>query len=61
MQRRKLGELEVGAVGLGCATMTPFYGEPDRDSAIATIRQARELVSIFSTARTLMALAATKS
>jgi aryl-alcohol dehydrogenase-like predicted oxidoreductase len=43
MQRRKLGELEVGAVGLGCATMTPFYSEPDRDSAIATIRQAREL------------------
>jgi hypothetical protein len=29
MQRRKLGELEVSAIGLGCATMTPFYGEPD--------------------------------
>ncbi len=43
MQRRKLGGLEVGAVGLGCATMTPFYGEPDRDGAIATIRRAREL------------------
>ncbi len=43
MERRKLGDLEVGAVGLGCATMTPFYGEPNRDSAIATIRRAREL------------------
>jgi aryl-alcohol dehydrogenase-like predicted oxidoreductase len=43
MQRRRLGELEVGAVGLGCGTMTPFYDAPDRASAIATIRRAREL------------------
>jgi aryl-alcohol dehydrogenase-like predicted oxidoreductase len=43
MQRRKLGALEVSAVGLGCATMTPFYGEPDPEEAIATIRRAREL------------------
>src|SRR6202040_4147686 len=43
MQRRKLGDLEVSAVGLGCATMTPFYDEPDRDGAIRTIRRAREI------------------
>jgi aryl-alcohol dehydrogenase-like predicted oxidoreductase len=43
MERRKLGGLEVSAVGLGCATMTPFYGEPDPASAIDTIRRAREL------------------
>ena len=43
MQRRKLGELEVGAVGLGCATMTPFYGHPDPAAAIETIRRAPEL------------------
>jgi aryl-alcohol dehydrogenase-like predicted oxidoreductase len=43
MQRRKLGDLDVSALGLGCGTMTPFYGEPDSDSAIATIRRAREL------------------
>lgn len=43
MQRRRLGGLEVSAIGLGCATMTPFYGEPDPASAIATIRRAREL------------------
>ncbi len=43
MERRKLGGLEVSAVGLGCATMTPFYGEPDRESAIATIHRAGEL------------------
>ena len=43
MQRRRLGELEVSAVGLGCATMTPFYDAPDPGSAVATIRRAREL------------------
>ena len=43
MERRKLGALEVSALGLGCATMTPFYGEPDPASAIDTIRRAGEL------------------
>ena len=43
MERRRLGQLEVSAIGLGCATMTPFYGEPDPESGIATIRRAREL------------------
>ena len=37
MERRRLGALEVSAIGLGCATMTPFYGEPDPESGIATI------------------------
>ncbi len=43
MQRRKLGELEVAAIGLGCATMTPFYGEPDPQAALATLERAAEL------------------
>ena len=43
MERRKLGQLEVAAIGLGCATMTPFYGEPAPASAIETIRRAPEL------------------
>src|SRR5216683_108049 len=43
MERRRLGQLEVSAIGLGCATMTPFYGEPDPQSGMATIRRAREL------------------
>ena len=43
MQRRRLGGLEVSAVGLGCATMTPFYVAPDPASTIATIRRARDL------------------
>src|SRR5712691_11183794 len=43
MERRRLGQLEVSAIGLGCATMTRFYGEPDPASGIATIRRACEL------------------
>ena len=43
MERRRLGQLEVSAIGLGCATMTPFYGEPDPASAIHTIHRATEL------------------
>jgi aryl-alcohol dehydrogenase-like predicted oxidoreductase len=43
MERRRLGQLEVSAIGLGCATMTPFYGQPDPESGIATIRRACEL------------------
>jgi len=43
VKRRRLGELEVSAVGLGCATMTPFYDEPDSDAAVDTVRRAREI------------------
>jgi len=43
MERRKLGQLEVSAIGLGCATMTPFYREPDPAEAVATIRRAADL------------------
>jgi aryl-alcohol dehydrogenase-like predicted oxidoreductase len=43
MQCRKLGSLEVSALGLGCATMTPFYGAPDHDESLRTIRQAHDL------------------
>jgi aryl-alcohol dehydrogenase-like predicted oxidoreductase len=43
MERRRLGQLEVSAIGLGCATMTPFYGEPDPVLAIETVRRAPEL------------------
>ena len=41
--RRKLGALEVSAVGLGCMSMTPIYGVPDADEAIATVHRAPEL------------------
>lgn len=43
MERRRLGALEVSAIGLGCMSMTPVYGTPDPDEAIATIHRAPEL------------------
>ncbi|MGH7047092.1 MAG: aldo/keto reductase [Stellaceae bacterium] len=43
MRRRRLGELQVSAIGLGCATMTPFYGKPDPIAALATLERAPEL------------------
>jgi len=43
MKRRKLGGLEVSAIGLGCMSMTPIYGEPSEPEAIATVHRAVEL------------------
>jgi aryl-alcohol dehydrogenase-like predicted oxidoreductase len=43
MERRKLGALDVSAIGLGCMSMTPIYGLPDPDEAIATLHRAPEL------------------
>jgi aryl-alcohol dehydrogenase-like predicted oxidoreductase len=43
MERRKLGALEVSAIGLGCMSMTPIYGLPDPDEAVATLHRAPEL------------------
>jgi aryl-alcohol dehydrogenase-like predicted oxidoreductase len=43
MKRRRLGGLDVGALGLGCMSMTPIYGEPSEPEAIATIHRAIEL------------------
>lgn len=43
MKTRKLGSLEVPIIGLGCMSMTPIYGKPDPDEAIATIHRALDL------------------
>src|SRR5438128_11469851 len=43
MKARKLGSLEVSALGLGCMGMSAFYGSTDEDEAIATIQRALEL------------------
>ncbi|HEX2215947.1 MAG TPA: aldo/keto reductase [Xanthobacteraceae bacterium] len=43
MQRRKLGNLDVSAVALGCMSMTPIYGTPDPNEAIATLHRAPEI------------------
>src|SRR5437763_15994154 len=47
MQRRKLGELEVSAIGLGCMGMSAFYGSPDEGEAIAPIQRALDLCITF--------------
>ena len=42
MKTRRLGksDLVVSAVGLGCMSMTPFYGAPDEAESVATLRRA---------------------
>ena len=40
MQMRKLGELEVSAIGLGCMGMSDFYGGRDEGEALKTIAYA---------------------
>jgi aryl-alcohol dehydrogenase-like predicted oxidoreductase len=52
MNTRKLGSLEVSAIGLGCMGMSAFYGSADQDEALATIQRARELgVNFIDTAQ----------
>jgi aryl-alcohol dehydrogenase-like predicted oxidoreductase len=44
MDTRKLGPLDVGALGLGCMGMSAFYtGDRDDEESIATIHRALEL------------------
>ena len=47
MKRRKLGELEVSAIGLGCMDMSTTYGERDDAESIATVHRAIELGCTF--------------
>jgi aryl-alcohol dehydrogenase-like predicted oxidoreductase len=52
MQTRKLGALEVSAIGLGCMGLTHAYGTPvDKATGIAFLRAAVERgVTLFDTA-----------
>ena len=52
MQKRKLGSLEVSALGLGCMGMSAFYGSTDEEEAVATIHRALELgINFLDTAQ----------
>jgi aryl-alcohol dehydrogenase-like predicted oxidoreductase len=53
MKHRKLAELEVSALGLGCMGMSAYYGSADEDEGIATIQRALELgIDFIDTAQT---------
>jgi aryl-alcohol dehydrogenase-like predicted oxidoreductase len=43
MEKRKLGPLEVSAIGLGCMGMSEFYGPRDDAESIATLHRALDL------------------
>ena len=47
MDTRKLGPLDVSALGLGCMGMSAFYGTSDEGEAIRTIHRAIELGCTF--------------
>jgi aryl-alcohol dehydrogenase-like predicted oxidoreductase len=52
MEYRKLADLEVSALGLGCMGMSAFYGSADEGEAIATVQRALELgVNFIDTAQ----------
>ena len=43
MKTRKLGELEVSAIGLGCMGMSDFYGPADEQESINVLKRSIEL------------------
>ncbi|MGX4687818.1 aldo/keto reductase [Streptomyces sp. JNUCC 63] len=52
MKQRRLRDLRVSAIGLGCMGMSAFYGTTDEDEGIRTIRRALELgVDFLDTAQ----------
>ena len=52
MKRRKLRDLEVSAIGLGCMGMSAYYGPTDEDEGVKTIQRALELgINFIDTAQ----------
>lgn len=61
MEYRKLGELDVSAIGLGCLPMVGYYGgKYDKKDMIALIRRAYDKGVTFSIRRRFMALTPAK-
>ena len=51
MKTRRVADLEVGALGLGCMGMSTMYGTPDDAESLATIHRAIDLgVTLLDTA-----------
>ena len=52
MKQRKLADLEVSALGLGCMGMSAFYGTTDEDESVRTIHRALKLgINFIDTAQ----------
>ena len=52
MKQRKLRDLEVSPIGLGCMGMSAFYGSTDEDEGVRTIQRALELgINFIDTAQ----------
>ena len=52
MRQRKLRDLEVSAIGLGCMGMSAFYGTTDEEEGVRTIQRALELgINFIDTAQ----------
>ncbi len=47
MKQRKLGDLSVSEIGLGCMGMSEFYGATDEDQSLETIRRSLDLGVTF--------------
>ncbi len=51
MQTRKLGDLEVSEIGIGCMSMSQAYGKPDRAESERTLLRALDVgYTFFDTA-----------
>ncbi|MET8784400.1 aldo/keto reductase [Streptomyces sp. NPDC004589] len=52
MKQRRLRDLRVSAIGLGCMGMSAFYGSADQEEGVKTIQRALELgVDFIDTAQ----------